>query len=118
MGGYRGGCSGENRVLRKGYKKTTVAMAKARAHLNSVQRSTKPPRVGLKVNVRCSAFLSDLSDVEISSPTPPTKQRKAMWATTIMWWSKNYNKKVPTGHDGHSGDTGHTEGKKTTYRHA
>ena len=32
-------------LLRKEYKKTTVAMAKARAHLNSVQRSTKPPRV-------------------------------------------------------------------------
>ncbi len=53
-------------LLRKEYKKTTVAMAKARAHLNFISSCAEKHQTpkGLKVNERCSAFLSDLSDVK------------------------------------------------------
>ncbi len=55
-----------DKLLMLSIKKTSVAMAKAKAHLNFVStcsNSQQTPK-GLKVNVKCSAFLSDLSDVK------------------------------------------------------
>ena len=52
-------------ALRKDYKKTSVALAKADAHLNftsSYQNSKKTPK-GLRINVRCSAFLADQTNI-------------------------------------------------------
>jgi hypothetical protein len=51
--------------LRKEYKKTTVALAKARAHLefiSSCKEKQQTPR-GLQVNIHCSAFMFDLTSV-------------------------------------------------------
>ena len=47
------------------HKKTSVALAKADTHLNftsSCQNSKKMPK-GLRINVRCSAFLADQTDI-------------------------------------------------------
>ena len=52
--------------MRKQYKKTSVALAKAEAHssfLTSCSCQQQTPK-GLTVNVHCSAFLSDLTNVQ------------------------------------------------------
>jgi hypothetical protein len=52
--------------LRKEYKRTSVSLAKATAHLDfvsSCKEREQTPK-GLKVNVRCSALMADLTDVK------------------------------------------------------
>ena len=53
-------------ALRKNYKKTSVALAKARAHsdfLSSCRNKGQTPK-GLKVNVHCSPFLVNLTNIQ------------------------------------------------------
>ncbi len=52
--------------LRKEYKKTSVSLAKAKAHhsfMSSCKDKLQTPR-GLQINVHCSAFLTDLSNIK------------------------------------------------------
>ena len=52
--------------LRKDYKKTSVSLIRAKAHLgflSSCKDKQQTPK-GLKTNVQCSAFLADLTDVQ------------------------------------------------------
>jgi len=52
--------------LRKEYKKTAVSLVKAKAHqdfITACKNNHQTPK-GLRVNVKCSALLADLSDVK------------------------------------------------------
>lgn len=53
-------------AMRKDYKKTSVSLAKAKAHLefvSSCQEGKQTPK-GLCIGVHCSAFMTDLTNVK------------------------------------------------------
>ena len=52
--------------MRKKYKKNAVAITKAKSHLSFVSSCKDRQQMpkGLKVNVRCSAFLASYTDVK------------------------------------------------------
>ena len=59
------GPDGKLLKLRKDYKRTSVSLIKAKAHLgfiSSCKSQEKTPR-GLKINVKCSAFLADHTNI-------------------------------------------------------
>ena len=61
--------------LRKDYKKTSVSLVKTRAHgsfISTCKDQAQTPR-GLRINVNCSAFLSDLTDVKQEFATTSKK---------------------------------------------
>ena len=58
-------------TLRKDYKKTSVALVKARAHgsfVSTCKGNSQTPK-GLRIRVNCSAFLADLTDVRTQFET-------------------------------------------------
>ncbi len=90
-------------LLRKDYKKTSVAMAKARlgpTYLSypPVQRRIKHLKVCRWTSVArpsCQIYLMSETD----SPAPPNRLRKVTtltWTATIMWWSENSNRNNPS----------------------
>ena len=52
--------------LRKEYKKTSVALVKAKAHSNFILSCKTKEQIpkGLRVNVTCSAFLADVTNIK------------------------------------------------------
>jgi hypothetical protein len=70
--------------LRKNYKKTSVSLTKAEAHsefLTACKEQQQTPK-GLKVNVRCSAFLADLTNVKTQF-VETTKQAEEDYVTHL-----------------------------------
>ena len=61
--------------LRRDYKKTSVSLAKANSHLNFVSscQTTKKTPKGLRVGIRCSAFLADQTNVQQQFSETTTK---------------------------------------------
>ena len=107
--------------LRRDYKKTSVSFAKANSHLNFVSscQTTKKTPKGLRVGIRCSAFLADQTNVQQQFSETTTKAEHGY----VHHLNTHYEnvivqlKSSPSGHNVHYTSPGDSRGKKKTPCH-